>query len=592
MKKKLMTISLVIVIAMCMQVFAHGETITLNSTSSLQQETMSNDEKMSDKLLGEFSKVSANTVLTASIWMNDIDTSYSIKEALSEVDMTAEEWEEYMNGDPDIEVINKYIMAKRRSAASLYEKYNVQLGKDLFEEKEVVYTSKYAPMIVADITYDRAIQLSKSSKVTSLDYVEPVENEVEVKAIHTENEARSVTSGASIYDITRVTSAQNSYGWFGDGIKIGVVSLGFPCTTHFPSGYNVYALNGSFYTNNTCNSDSCCTADVISSIATDSEIYYGIINGNNETVNGLYGVIEQMLSNGIHIINLSLIGHKDTDYGTEEKWLDHIAYNHDVHLVVAAGQGEHTRCNVGAMSYNAITVGNIDCKGTLSYGDDVINTSSSYYADDLYANKPNIVAPGTNISTRISASKTSTDISAAQVTGVLALLCEQDYRLLTKQDAAKALLLSTVNFDSPHAYEQDEANYHIYGAGLLDAHGAMWANQYTRWAQGTISSSASYNNHTFAVSTSDTRVRLALTFIAKSTPINSGNHLGGVTTTGIADLDIQVFDPYGVQVDYSNSSWDNVEIVDFTPTVAGTYTLRVTRYSSPDATTYYAYAFR
>lgn len=51
------------------------------------------------------------------------------------------------------------------------------------------------------------------------------------------------------------------------------------------------------------------------------------------------------------------IGNGVNSYNQEAKWFDHIAFSHDVHVVIGAGNDGSLGVKGAAMAYNAITVG-------------------------------------------------------------------------------------------------------------------------------------------------------------------------------------------------------------------------------------------
>lgn len=114
-----------------------------------------------------------------------------------------------------------------------------------------------------------------------------------------------------------------------------------------------------------------------------------------------------MISQGVNVITASrsIGGDGLNTYGSMSQWLDHIAYNHDIHFVKSAGNEGTDGVTSWGMAYNILTVGNIDDRRTTSYSDDIIRDSSSRYSGNGLAFKPDICAPGS--STPIASSRTS-----------------------------------------------------------------------------------------------------------------------------------------------------------------------------------------
>lgn len=300
------------------------------------------------------------------------------------------------------------------------------------------------------------------------------------------DQVRAGSTSISISDVNTITKVNSihtssNYGYTGRGVKIGVYEIGLPDTSKF-SNLNIQKIitneNGVQIDNHAST-----VLDIVSSVAPDAEYYLAASTKADDDL----AVIEDLLDCGVNVINASCSvrgGIFGCQYSETEVWLDHIAYQHDVHFVQAAGNsggsstiGGTTGPGSGCMAYNTVVVGNLDTKGTLQYSDDVIASDSSYYSGSMLAYKPDICAPGTGIYSRFYLGKASgTSLAAPQVAGVIALMCEQRPALKTQQTTVKAILTAGVTFEStsPHRYTPSNANYKKYGAGLLDCVGACY----------------------------------------------------------------------------------------------------------------------
>ena len=74
-----------------------------------------------------------------------------------------------------------------------------------------------------------------------------------------------------------------------------------------------------------------------------------------------------------------------------------------------------------AFAYNAIVVGNLDDKNTVNTADDEIE-SGSCYEESSGTNRPDLVAPGTDITFGV-LSDSGTSFAAPYVTATIAQLC-------------------------------------------------------------------------------------------------------------------------------------------------------------------------
>lgn len=558
----------------------------------------------------QYALVDDDKVLTQ-VWFSDIDLSSAEVTALKSAGITKAELSDYETVDPfaisnlnlaeQNDKIQTYIEAKRVAATELYTEYNQNLVDELLSGEEVFYVSRYSPVVLVKLSESSALALAKHSEIQMIaDYESNNITNVDVdKDIET-----AVSTSTSIDDIntiTRVNSIHTSsnYGYTGRGVKIGVSEPDLPDTSKFRN-LNIRGI-ATDRDNVEVSSHATNVLDIVSRIAPDAEYYLGA-----SKTSGDLKVIEALLDYGVNVITSShAIGTplEGCQYDVFEKWLDHIAYQHDVHFVQAAGNsGAGSTAGTagpgpGCMAYNIVVVGNLDTKGNLYYYDDVINPGSSYYSGSTLANKPDICAPGTNIiSSFYTDTMTGTSYAAPQVAGVIALMCEQRPALKTQQTTVKAILTASVNFDSQHGYTPSSTNYKKYGAGLLDCVGACYVVGGYRYTNSSIAYGITSKTHTFTVNSSDSRIRVSLAFNIRSTSTSVGDyHDTYIDNVKLGNLNIQVKDPNGKTVGSSTTTNNNVEIVDFKPTTTGTYSIVVQRVASTDdpaETVYYGLAWR
>ena len=117
----------------------------------------------------------------------------------------------------------------------------------------------------------------------------------------------------------------------------------------------------------------------------------------------------------------------------------------------------------------------------------------------------------------------------------------------------------------------------IEGAGELDSKNARYIVSYDRYLRTTIDSDDFPYTKTFSVNASSSQIRVALFWLKQNTV--SDHESGAVTTVPLTDLDLYVKDPNGSVVGSSRTGNNNVEIVEFDPTISGTYTIEVRRFA-------------
>lgn len=217
-------------------------------------------------------------------------------------------------------------------------------------------------------------------------------------------------------------------------------------------------------------------ACIIKSIAPDAELYCARITGStsSQISTDYIQAIEWLLDKQVNIINASCwIGYDGhNNYGNAAKWLDHIVIWEFVSIVIVAGNDRMNGITSGGMAYNVITVGAVDESGNR-------HPDSSYSTVFTgVTSKPDICSFGYDIYTE-AGSISQTSAAAPQVTGAIALMCQQNSDLLLYPEAQKAIMAAGVNRDKDsqgnYIYPSfttipcdSTNNYYMYGAGILD----------------------------------------------------------------------------------------------------------------------------
>lgn len=566
--------------------------------------TVTANEKITSELKEQYALTDGKEIF-AQVWFSDVDLDVAEDTALQTIGVTKTELNSYESIDSltvsasvlakQNDVIQAYIEAKRAAAKDLYIEHNQKLTDKLLKGTEVVYISRYSPSVIAKLSESSAMAIAEYPEIQMISYLT---NEISSEVETSSTAAQSSISINDMNDLTRVNAIHTSsnYGYTGQGVKIGISEMSVPTQSAFPNIKISKIISKDPSTDQSNVNHINNVLDIISSVAPDADYY---IAATPSVLNFMSG-IEDLIDCGVNVINVSRgISEYGSQYGLIEQWLDHIAYQHDVHLIQAVGNsGPSTDTSLsagpvsGAMAYNIITVGNLDLKGTLTcYDDDLIHEKSSYYTGKELAYKPDICAPGTDINSRFSNGVIwGTSFSAPQVAGVVALMCEQRPTLKTQQTTVKAILTASVNFDYPHRYTPLDFKYKQYGAGLLDCVGACYVVAGYRYTNSNIASGTTSKTHTFTVTSSDSRIRVSLAFNMKSAGSSTNHEYPDINSD--YDLNIQVKDPNGKIVGSSTTTNNNVEIVEFIPTTTGKYSVIVTRVDKSAETVYYGLAWR
>ena len=456
----------------------------------------------------------------------------------------------------------------------------------------VEYVSRYSPCILAMLTKTNIADLSQNPNVTYVDYMPDQKGEDLSIIQEVPAPKRSITDVLRIAKIlddnsSGISGAQSTYGVTGAGVKIGQFENGVPnhsyVTTH-PT-YNTTTNHATVVCNIMKSAAPGATFYAVEDFTPTDPNNYS--NYNNTVVNLDLPRIEWLLDQGVNIINVSW-GFPNTDYYNKytafARWMDHIAYNHDVHVVEGSGNEGSAGVRSPAMAYNIITVGctllsdsNYNIAGYSSYNNDGASLSPARTF------KPDISTTG-KINT--SGFTGGTSFSTPVITGTVALMCELQPSLKTKQHIVKAILATTVN-KNYHKQVTPSTNagntdFVKYGAGIVDAKSACYCVSHSHYstATGAVSSSTTTKTYDMVVTSSDTRMRISLAY-ANRVKFSGSNHtpVGSTPSATIGVLKIVIKDPSGNIVASCATEGSNLKVVEFTPTSYGTFKIIVTRLS-------------
>ncbi len=492
------------------------------------------------------------------------------------------------------EKVDEYIATERAMYAEKNNQQYEEILKDYSSVKTLtenrsgkrLFFSQYAPLISAELTPAEIKLFAQDDRVQAIFYSPDVE---------------LVPESNNSVSVIRADYTRDTLGYSGSGIKIGLVeadALPNRNLNYFTSANIIYDPNVTV----TYGSHANMVAAIMVAKATtvNGVTYEGIVPDaklyatyyrSGDTADWRVRV-EWLLSQGVNVINMSagFSGVTTGIYGTHERWLDHVAHNHSVHFVKSAGNNSGKITSPG-MAYNIITVGSIDDKNTLTYSDDVRASSSSFEENDGLANKPDIMAPGANITTA-AGTNSGTSFAAPHVTAVVAQLCQRRPALKLLQDGMKAILTASISH-SKHAYTTDDSAYDQFGAGVVDARSAFYTAGNYRFTTSNFAANSGMGatkTYTFNVTSSDSIIRISLTWLKYS--VLSGTHSSASATDyPIADLDIYVYGPDGEYLGCSNLANGNTEIFTFDVVKTGTYKIEVYQFLPSTKTVYFGLAW-
>lgn len=565
---------------------ASDDTAKIDTKLSLYMETMSaadtapilvwlTDIDHEDVAIQADMEVFGHAGMTQTLSTLDIDSSTADR-ALDELQVTNEQ-------------IDELIVTKRALSAEKYTQANTEKFHELFpatkrtlfrtvaqEQPEVTYTCMYAPTILMKATKEQIYTLCASPLVDSVYYFEE----------HPEgnNDCLDIAS-----QITQTKYIRDTLGYKGDGIKIGQLESCRP---------NITSAN--FTPSRTFNDGS----GKLSSDNHATMVAYIMVGKNGIVPNAsLYSTttdrsggwmagIEWLLSQGVNVINISntLKDYYVQSYGVDALWLDHVAIQHDVHVVIATGNGGYNYLADAAFANNVISVGGLDDKNSLTLSDDTAVSSSSHMTFGRY--KPDICAPSVGIATPTPCGTNGgTSFAAPQVAAAVAQLCQQNALFKTRQDLVKSILLVGARHKETVSASGSGNNIAMsrdFGAGMLDAKNARYVANSSRYRASTMTANVTTFTQTFTVSSSDNFTRVSLAWLRNNRVSTSPHQSGSVASSEIAKMTLTVKAPNGTTWTSSAQSGDSVQLVAFVPPQTGTYTITVTRSTELSTNTHFA----
>lgn len=417
--------------------------------------------------------------------------------------------------------------------------------------------------------------------------------------------ARSATDYGPWQDITGITEMHDD-GYRGNGIRIGLYDAGSPKLSHNSNVFANSNMEAAYY-----DSDDSHATYMASILIGKTDDYVGIAPDATLVYAGYrenyFGEIESLIDCDINVLSLSCLALSGiyNAYGIYSKFLDYISYTYNILVCVAASNYSNTPQGIPdtSMSYNAITVGNIDDNNTPTKNDDVLSDDSCYIEYYATTYKPDICAPGARASTASSPNVNGyggTSAATPIVAGICALLMEADSRLIGRPALVKSLVMSSAeripNMDEVYSTPSSTtpALSRCYGAGMINATNALnlvESNNHWRCIeiQSALSSEAPYTMN-FTISHSDInsskKVAVCLTWLKKVTT----NSNGASIVYSVTDYNLYV--KYGNNVVASSTyRYDNKQFIYFEPTVSGTYKIVVEKNETTNNKTPIAFAY-
>ncbi|MBR5497326.1 MAG: S8 family serine peptidase [Clostridia bacterium] len=540
--------------------------------------------KISEDLTVAMKSVEKDQKISVAIWCEEADLTKIENDVFNEMNLTKEDLLDIVNSDiakdEQIEMMQEFVARKRKLIKNVYDEKNLAISKLFDEDVSIEYVDSYSPIVIATANVDDIEKLSRKSFVENM-YISDCESSSELDV------SRKVVRANTMQELESVL------GYSGEGIKIGVLES---VQSGIPDNSMLGLPDSRFFTESGVPQSTHKHASIVSMIIASQGL-----NGNAVGIApdvSLYATwdctggsfiqrAKWLLNSGVNIINVSLgytgAFNSYNTYGIFDQYIDYVTATSNVLFVVSAGNESILGVTSPGMAYSAITVANTDDKNTKSISDDTLADNSSH-CNELeisIASKPDISAPGTNIYTTEYGNDSGTSNSAAHVTGIAALLCDQDPLLLYSPLAIKAILTAGVS-TSNHAYVPSDrmlttnifvpaSSYIQYGAGIVNCIGAASVVQNECYDFGYLSSNTSSTTYTISC-TAGERKRVSLSFFHSNIKNVAGN-----VSFDFVDLDLEVYDLQGNKIEQSVTTNNTLEIVDFTAQNTGDYIIKIVR---------------
>ena len=493
------------------------------------------------------------------------------------------------------------IKTERSIASQVYSESNLSKIEKICNDTDysIIYISRYAPNVELYLLKQDIIKCSRNPLTDCVYYCDPntklYEDELSDLSISSRD-----TYDTTFYHVTGLDTARSAFGLNGTGMKVGMLDNYYPMenevTTHtlYFGGTGTHGPSTSTHATMVAKLMVGYKDGYVGPIPNASLYYNGLINN----ALSLKPKFEQLLDKCVTAINLSFgIGNTCNTYGDYSKWYDHVIIQHNVHVIISSGNLGSVGVPDSNISYNAIVVGNCDNNGIINTTNNGVITSSFCNSDPL-PYKPDLVAPGTDISIipqsyfpnnpSSGASHSGTSFSAPLVTAAVIQMSQASSLLISNPVLMKSLLISSstitngMSSDPMYSYvNSDEIAYsRIYGAGMLyvpNAYQAFMDKGY--FCNGTINANTtSFGFNHYINKVTNKHLRVCLTW-------NKICTLSGNLTTGtINDINLDIIrlivtDPSGNTYTSAYEN-DNKQMITFYPTTNGNYHFEIQRIGS------------
>ena len=584
-------------------------------SSSIEKNSAISSAKLADDLIAKVNVMSANEKIDVVIWFTDVEnetftkyaaTNNEVVELEKIITMSEEEFlaekakvtsgqEEIGTVSADDEVfmlteeqqvqVDAFAEKKRseRSAEiatkkQAVQKHNSEVLKTLPKDIDITFQSQYVPMIYASVTKARIKELVENDKIDSI-YI--LENE----PLQSHASTALETMGS--------TYIKDTWGYEGIRGSIGQIEISFP-----NNGLSILVDNPADPTPSTTDASH---ANLVLRCLKAAAPQAGVFSTTATLGSYIPSAVEALMRAGnVDIINMSIGVDNYGVYSQNARYIDYLCTLYPISFVTTSGNNIDPGADTSTddfvsdygLAYNALTVGGFNYNETLSQSDDSFTNYAYSYKEVVgQKNVPEIMAPGYKISYGASTSWGSS-FAAPLVAGSFAQLGDIYYPASYKPELVKALAAASAYYKI--SGDTTWGNNHVeYNSAWSDRQGAgkfntKFAAQILRAGRfewhtnvgGSFSRTIQVN-----VTSSDLVLRVALAWMQ---PVESQT---GSSAGDLINFDLVLRNPNGIEVARSNSTKNNVELIDYDVTSYGIYTIEIVPVNTYGKTTDLAIAW-